>query len=136
MTLLDEVKDALRWHARRKGIRLDEWFTQQVHERVRGHRLGKLAPGWASVRLEDEQVRVLDGRWPLERLQEFPRWHAKDEPKRADPPVVVFRGWGVQCLIDGQTRVNLWGKTTNVGPHRVLVVEPRLHLAEPFPGKA
>jgi len=133
MTLLDELKDVLQWHATKKGMPLDEWFTQQLHERVRNCRLGRPITGWAWVRLEDGQVRVLDEQWPLERLQRFQRWHKDEEPERTDPPLAVFRGWGTERLIDGQTRVNLWRKTGNIGPHRVLVVEPLLHIANPFP---
>jgi hypothetical protein len=139
MSLLDELKDWLQWHANRKSMPLDDWFTLQLHERVLGDRherrfpLGEPYWRWSSVRLEDDHVRVLDDRWPLERLQKFQRWHERDEPERIDPPLVVFRGWDTECLIDGQTRVNFWGKTGNIGPHRVLVVEPLSQIEDPFP---
>lgn len=130
MAPLDELKEILKWHAWREP--LNTWFTRQLHERVAGHRLEAPKAKWAHVRLAAHAVQVVEEQWPLERLARF-QFHDRDQPTKDDVALVVFRGWGQECLIDGQTRVNLWRKRTDAGPHRVLVVQPNFTVTTPFP---
>lgn len=135
-TLLDELNEVLKWHAGTKES-LDQFFNRALHERVSNKRLpkGKHQPGWETAQLSEAEVIVCDELWTLEELLQFSQWHERAQPARTNVPVVVFRGWGQRCLIDGQTRINRWRKLGDTGPHRVLVVEPVREVMDPFPGR-
>jgi hypothetical protein len=105
---LDQLKAILQWHADRKNQSLDDWFTRQLHERVLGKRLSAPIEGWARVRLEEKEVKVTEERWSLEELLKLAGWNQVMKPQRTDIPLVIFRGWGQECLIDGNNRLNLW----------------------------
>jgi hypothetical protein len=135
MTLLEEVRASLAAHAARTGETIDRFFTRQVHERVRGQRLPakQTVPGWPNIRLVDGLVVVHAEQWPLEALDFKPPWHLHVVSSSHHQSPVVFRGWGYKCLVDGQSRVNIWNQSRQLGPYRMLVVEPRKALANPFP---
>src|SRR5947209_2064984 len=104
--LLQELIAVLKPQAQQEAH--DVFFTRQLHERVCGLRLKKPISGWTNVRLVDGQVSVVEEFWSLERLLKFQPWHNRTDPRKQDVPLVIFRGWRVQALIDGQTRVNHW----------------------------
>jgi hypothetical protein len=125
---LEELKSHLRWHASTTEP-LDAWFNRQLRERQTGHKIAKPYRGPIVLRLVDEDVLVLEERWPLARLVRFPRWHERDKPKRLDVPLAILREWDEEeHLIDGQTRINHWRKIGDVGAHRVLLIQPRRHM--------
>jgi hypothetical protein len=132
--LFEELLPLLRWHADRKGESLDDWFNRQLHERVAGKRLSRPVDGWARVRLSSGDVNVSEERWSLERLANFEAFHQLDQPVRPEEALAVFRGWGREVLIDGQKRVNYRLKKQIDGEHRVFIIEPQNHQANPFPG--
>lgn len=129
--LFRELLDVLGSQA--AGEPLGRFVTRQLHERVSGERLDKPRQDWAHVRISEDEIDVEAESWPLEELLKFPKWHPRDKPRRVDVALVVFRGWGQECLIDGQTRVNFWQAQGAAGPHRVLVMKPRRDVADPFP---
>ena len=135
MTLLQEVRNSLAGHAARTGETIDQFFTRQVHERVQGERLlpKQTVPGWTNLRLVDGLVVVHAEQWPLEALDFKPPWHSSLVSSSHHQSPVVFRGWGYKCLVDGQSRVNIWNQLRGPSPYRVLVVEPRKALDNPFP---
>jgi hypothetical protein len=132
-TLLSELTKLLSWHADKKREAVESFFNRQLHERIHGHGLSRPIPGWRLVQLSHDQVHVLEERWPLEKLLEFPSWHDRAKPTVGDAPLILFRGWGQLRLIDGFNRINHWRHTSNAGPHRVLAVEPLMDVRDPFP---
>ena len=131
LTLLEEAIYFLGLQADPEPV--DRFFTRQLHERVCLLRLKAPVPGWAKVELDDGRVAVLEERWSLGQLLAIPPRHARSRPQFSEPPLIIFRGWGRTELIDGQARVNRWTAESHGGPHRVLVVQPREELEEPFP---
>ena len=55
----------------------------------------------------------------LDQLIALKRSHARDRPLFY-PPIVILRWFNRDFLIDGTTRINLWSKMGNLGPHAVL----------------
>jgi hypothetical protein len=129
--MLDELKAVLKWHCS-NGETIDQFFNRQMHERILDRRLTQPLADIRHLQLSDEEVTVKEELWSIEQFKVFPRWHTLQKPARTDIPLVVFRGWKRLLLIDGQSRINLWTDTRNDGPHRVLVVEPKSDVADPF----
>jgi len=129
--LLEEMKAVLKPHTGSKES-IEQFFNRQLHERIVGERLDQPMPTVRLLQLSDYEVDVLEESWSNAQLKTFPPWHTRKNPVRTDVPLIVFRGWGKLCLIDGQKRVNLWIATENDGPHRVLVVEPHSNVTDPF----
>ena len=130
--LLQEIEALLTWHAGDRES-IEQFFNRQLHERIIGHRLDTPLLNVRPLRLADHEVNILEEFWSNEQLKVFPRWHEKENPSRIDVPLIVFRGWDGVFLIDGQSRVNRWCATRDMGPHRVLVIEPQSHVTNPFP---
>ena len=130
--LLDELKAVLEPHTRTTGETIEQFFNRQLHERIVDHRLDQPLPNVRLLQLSDAEVNILEELWSTAQLKGFPLWHKKIRPAKTDVPLVVFRGWGKLCLIDGQTRVNLWSAVGNNESHRVLIVEPQSTIIDPF----
>jgi hypothetical protein len=130
-SMLDELKSVLAPHTSQTES-IDQFFNRQLHERIAGHRRDHPLPNVRLLQLSNTEVNILEEFWPTAQLKDFPSWHTRIKPARTDAPLIVFRGWGRLCLIDGQTRVNSWIDTGNNGPHRVLVIEPRDNITDPF----
>ena len=131
LTLLEEAIYFLGLQADPEPV--DRFFTRQLHERVCLLRLKAPVPDWARVTLEEGFVTVIEEHWSLGELLAIPPRHPRSRPQFTDPPLIIFRGWGRTELIDGQSRVNRWTAESEGGPHRVLVVQPREELPDPFP---
>ena len=74
--------------------------------------------------LTEQMLIVSNEHWSLDRLVQLKRAHGRDQPLFF-PPIVVLRWFDHDFLIDGTTRVNLWNKVGNVGPHAVLAIAER-----------
>ena len=130
--MLAELKAVLKWHCR-NGETIEQFFNRQLHERIVDHRLTEPVGNVRSLQLSDEEVNVVEEFWATAELfKKFPPWHKRKNPARTDMPIVVFRGWERLLLIDGHSRINLWTATGNDGPHRMLVVEPKSDVIDPF----
>lgn len=116
---------------------MDQFFTRQVHKRVLGEQLWEPRDGWVRIRLVDNVVKVSEEHWSIEELAKLGKWHDRKSPVQISlqAPVVIFRGWGEQWLIDGQNRVNLWCSEGKPGTHRALVAKLRNERPDPFPGR-
>jgi len=130
-SMLDELKSVLAPHTSPRES-IDQFFNRQLHERIVRNRLDQPLPDVRLLQLTHAEVNIFEEFWPTAQLKAFPPWHTNIKPAQTDVPLVVFRGWGKVCLIDGQTRVNLWNSTGNNGPHRILVVEPKSDVPDPF----
>ena len=130
--LLDELKAVLDPHARKTGESIEQFFNRQLHERIVNDRLAKPLGNVRSLQLSYEEINVIEESWSNAQLSAFTQWHQIKVPARSDVPLIVFRGWGKLCLIDGQKRINMWTSTRNDGPHRILIVEPKSDVRDPF----
>lgn len=63
-------------------------------------------------------------RWTLERLTALEPGHERDGPKFF-PPIVVLYWYDRYFLIDGNTRINVWPREQDNGPHFVFVISAR-----------
>jgi hypothetical protein len=118
---LRELLDLLQYQT---GESPDDFFNRRF-QRISETR--STIPDWQPVKVSN--LIVVEQHWTLGQLLIFPLWHHKARPVRTDVPVVIFRGWGHCCLIDGQSRVNRWRETIDEGPHRVLLASPRSSLS-------
>src|SRR5687768_16090773 len=127
MTALEELKLLLAYQAEpTEGV--DVFFNRALHHRIASQHFQKPArlqrahtlSGWALVPLADKWIDVIVEPWSLTDLaQHFPPiWHQKNEPADEKAALIIFRGWGRICLIDGYTRLNSWLAKNNTGPHR------------------
>jgi hypothetical protein len=135
VSLFDELAAALKGQLH-PGEGLDDFFTRVVHKQVLREQLWAPRNDWAQIKLVDEMVTVSAENWTNDDLRRLRPWHDRKKPVTPPHrPIVVFRGWGQELLIDGQNRVNLWLADGVPGPHRVLVVAPRKEHPNPFPGR-
>ena len=114
-----QVCEVLRWHNKGSDSCIDTlnrlWRKHPDVRAPTGETLisvPTLTEGMLTVRPE---------LWTLEALRALTRAHTRDRPLFF-PPIVILRWFDRDFLIDGTTRVNLWLKHANVGPHAVLKV--------------
>lgn len=132
MALLAEAKAAMQWHAGRSPEAIDIFFNRQLHERILGRPLTELVPNTITIRL-DTDVTIGEELWRLDQIEAFVPWHNRAEPKRLDIPLIIFRGWGKQCLIDGFNRRNFLAAQRPFESQRALVIQPLPSFCHPFP---
>jgi hypothetical protein len=130
--MLEKLEAVLKPHAMRTGETIEQFFNRQLHERIVGERLAQPVANVRLLQLSNAEVNIVEELWSTGQLKVFPPWHTINKPAQTDVPLVVFRGWSKLYLIDGQKRVNLWISTENSEPHRVLVVEPKANVSNPF----
>ena len=74
--------------------------------------------------LTEKMLDVKLEHWSLDHLVALNPPHERDQPQFF-PPIVVLHWFQRDFLVDGNTRVNLWRKRNNVGPHAVLRIVER-----------
>ncbi len=126
--LLRELELSLQGHLQ-KDESVENFFNRQLQERVSGEKLDGLKLGIQLLRLSAEVVEVCDEEWHLDRLIPIAKWHTRTLTASEGRPLVIFRGWGMTHLIDGNNRVNIWKSRGDLGPHRSLIVTPRPGVA-------
>jgi len=117
-----QVCEVLKWHNKGKDACIDTlnrlW---RKHPEVKGVN-GEVFLDVPA--LSEEVLTVYAEQWPLDRLVALKRSHVRDRPLFF-PPIIILRWFDHDFLIDGTTRINLWEKAGNVGPHAVLRITER-----------
>ena len=117
-----QVCEVLKWHNMGSHRCIDTlnrlW---QKHSEVKGENGERLLD--VPV-LSEEMLIICAEHWSLDRLVALKRSHPRYQPL-SFPPIVVLRWFDRDFLIDGTTRINLWNKQGNEGPHAVLKIAER-----------
>ena len=114
-----QVCEVLKWHNKGNDACIETLMRLwRKHLEVRGVNGEILLEVPA---LSEGMLAVYAEQWTLARLVALKRSHPRDRPLFF-PPIIILRWFDHDFLIDGTTRINLWEKAGNVGPHAVLKI--------------
>lgn len=95
--------------------------AQTAFERVAQKTLGlteRTAFNSDNCRVYEEDLLLTD-------LHDLKLYHTRQNPQRADGPIVIIETGNVRVVVDGNNRVNTWIANETLGPFDAIIVTPQ-----------